>query len=87
MIPLYILIGAFALSAILCFASKSPKTMSLLTIAATVMASFCVIASAYDTSQTSDFVLDRGLFYMDRVSLIFMSLVAFVSVKIGRAHV
>lgn len=80
MIPLYILIGAFALSAILCFASKSPKTMSLLTIAATVMASFCVIASAYDTSQTSDFVLDRGLFYMDRVSLIFMSLVAFVSV-------
>lgn len=79
MMPLYILIGAFLLSVLLCFIVRNPRFMSLLTIAVTIASSFCVIAVAYDMSQTSDFVLDRGLFYMDRVSLIFMSLIAFVS--------
>ncbi len=79
MIMIAVLALAFLIAVTVCYFKPNGKIMSYVSIGATLVAAISVIILAVDMSDSS-WLIDFDLFYIDKLSLIFMALVAFVSV-------
>lgn len=77
---LYLLFVVFIAATVFCFFSRGKNSLSYMSIAASVLGAVCVIMIALEMRESSHFTIDEGMIYIDRVSLLFMSLISFVSV-------
>ena len=77
---LFLLFAVFLVASVFCFFSKGKNAISYVSISSSLVGAFCVMMIAAEMCGSSHFTIDEGLVYIDRVSLLFMSLIAFVSV-------
>lgn len=74
------LVIAFAVSTAVSLIFTNRNVISYVSIVASLVGVVFVILTAVNLSETPDFVIENGLLYLDKISLIFISLVSFVSV-------
>ena len=75
----FLLFGAYLITIAVCFFFKDRRVMSAVSIIAACVAIVSVLLILNDMRSTTDFIIDMGPIYIDRVSLFFMSLISFVA--------